>query len=152
MESRPKGNREYSLTADAIRGQAAIPFNSPCELMPYQALRSWINKKSTTEDTRWGVMIYSQKGLMISTTDDTRWGVMIYSQIRLMISTTLRAVMICQTCGLDKKSRIKMIRLFWCGRRDCDSRRELRGLVVRGSDSRLGCHSTPLLLQVPPPL
>ena len=94
--------------------QRAIPYNSLCELMPYQALRSWINKKSTTEDTRWGVMIYSQKGLMISTTDDTRWGVMIYSQIRLMISTTLRAVMICQTCGLDKKSRIKMIRLFWC--------------------------------------
>ena len=23
-----------------------------------------------------------------------------------------------QACGLDKKSRIKMIRLFWCGRRD----------------------------------
>ena len=30
-----------------------------------------------------------------------------------------------------------------------DSRRELRALVVRGSDSRLGCHSLPLLLQVP---
>ena len=36
----------------------------------------------------------------------------------LMISTTLRAVMICQTCGLDKKSRIKTIRLFWCTLRD----------------------------------
>ena len=30
-----------------------------------------------------------------------------------------------------------------------DSRRELRALVVRGSDSRLGCHSLPLLLQAP---
>ena len=28
------------------------------------------------------------------------------------------AVMIYQTCGLDKKSRIKMIRLFWCTSED----------------------------------
>ena len=35
----------------------------------------------------------------------------------LMISTTLRAVMICHYSAMDKKSRIKMIRLFWCGRR-----------------------------------
>ena len=33
----------------------------------------------------------------------------------LMICAALRASMIYQTCGLDKKSRIKMIRLFWCG-------------------------------------
>jgi hypothetical protein len=46
MESRTKGNGEYSLSADAMRGQAAIPYNSLCELMPYQALRSWINKKT----------------------------------------------------------------------------------------------------------
>ena len=38
--------------------------------------------------------------------------------IGLMISTTLRAVMIYQTCGLDKKSRILLIRLFWRRRRD----------------------------------
>ena len=43
----------------------------------------------------------------------------------LMISTTLRAAMICQTCGLDKKSRIKMIRLFWCGRRDLNPHESL---------------------------
>ena len=36
----------------------------------------------------------------------------------LMISTTLRAVMICHYSVMDKKSRIKMIRLFWCGKRD----------------------------------
>ena len=36
----------------------------------------------------------------------------------LMICAALRASMIYQTCGLDKKSRIKMIRLFWCGRQD----------------------------------
>ena len=36
----------------------------------------------------------------------------------LMISTTLRAAMIYQVCDLDKKSRILLIRLFWCGRRD----------------------------------
>ena len=36
----------------------------------------------------------------------------------LMISTTLRAVMICHYSVMDKKSRIKMIRLFWCGWRD----------------------------------
>ena len=46
MESRTKGDGEYSLSADAIRGRAAIPYNSLCELMPYQALRSWINKKT----------------------------------------------------------------------------------------------------------
>ena len=48
MESRAKGYEEYSLTADAMRGRAAIPYNSLCELMPYQALRSWINKKRAT--------------------------------------------------------------------------------------------------------
>ena len=47
------------------------------------------------ENTLWRVMIYSPKGWW-----DTRWSVMIY-----------------QTCGLDKKSRIKMIRLFWSGLR-----------------------------------
>ena len=46
MESRPKGKEEYSLPADAMRGRAAIPCNSLCELMPYQVLRSWINKKT----------------------------------------------------------------------------------------------------------
>ena len=44
MESRPK-SKKFSLPTDAIRGQAAIPCNSLCESMPYQALRSWINKK-----------------------------------------------------------------------------------------------------------
>ena len=44
MESRPK-LKKYSLSADAIRGRAAIPYNSLCELMPYQALRSWIKKQ-----------------------------------------------------------------------------------------------------------
>ena len=43
MESRPK--RGCMLPRDAMRGQAAIPCNSLCELMPCQALRSWINKK-----------------------------------------------------------------------------------------------------------
>ena len=46
MESRAKGTGEYSLTADAMRGRAAIPYNSHGELMPCQALRSWINKKT----------------------------------------------------------------------------------------------------------
>ena len=48
----------------------------------------------------------------------------------------------------QKKQSQLALPFCWCGRRDCDSRRELRGLVVRGSDSHLGCHSTPLLLQV----
>ena len=34
-----------------------------------------------------------------------------------MKSTTLRAVMICHYSVMDKKSRIKMIRLFWSGLR-----------------------------------
>ena len=37
---------KYKLSLDAMRGRAAIPYNSLCELMPYQALRSWINKKT----------------------------------------------------------------------------------------------------------
>ena len=37
MESRTKGNGEYRLSADAMRGRAAIPSNSLRELMPYQA-------------------------------------------------------------------------------------------------------------------
>ena len=36
----------YTLSRGAMRGQAAIPCNSQIELMPYQALRSWINKKT----------------------------------------------------------------------------------------------------------
>ena len=46
MESRAKGKKRCSLKADAMRGRAAIPCNSHGELMPYQALRSWINKKT----------------------------------------------------------------------------------------------------------
>ena len=45
MESRPK-SKKCKLSLDAIRSRAAIPYNSLCELMPYQALRSWINKKT----------------------------------------------------------------------------------------------------------
>jgi hypothetical protein len=45
MESRPK-TEKYKLSLDAMRGRAAIPYNSLCELMPYQVLRSWINKKT----------------------------------------------------------------------------------------------------------
>ena len=30
MESRPKGDEGYSLTADAMRGRAAIPYNARC--------------------------------------------------------------------------------------------------------------------------
>ena len=41
-----RGKRKYSPAADAMRGRAAMPYNSPCELIPYQALRSWINKKT----------------------------------------------------------------------------------------------------------
>ena len=51
------------------------------------------------ENTLWRVMIYSPKGWW-----DTRW-----------------SVMICQICGLDKKSRTKMIRLF--GWAEVDSKR-----------------------------
>ena len=45
MESRPK-SKKYTLSRDAMRGRAAIPYNSQRELMPCQALRSWINKKT----------------------------------------------------------------------------------------------------------
>ena len=38
--------KRYTLSRDAMRGQAAIPYNSQRELMPYQSLRAWINKKT----------------------------------------------------------------------------------------------------------
>ena len=41
-----EGERRYTASRDAIRGRAAIPYNSLRELMPYQAIRSWINKKT----------------------------------------------------------------------------------------------------------
>ena len=53
-----------------------------------------------------------------------------------------------------KSEKVKIDKLlsklvdFWQGQKDCDSRRELRALVVRGSESHLGSHSLPLLLQV----
>ena len=46
MESRAKGTKRYTLSRDDMRGRAAIPYNSHGELMPCQALRSWINKKT----------------------------------------------------------------------------------------------------------
>ena len=46
MESRTKVSREYSLSADAMCGRATITYNSQSELIPYQTLRSWINKKT----------------------------------------------------------------------------------------------------------
>ena len=38
--------RRYTASRDAMRGRAAIPYNSLRKLIPYQALRSWINKKT----------------------------------------------------------------------------------------------------------
>ena len=68
MESRPKGNGEYSLSADAIRGRAAIPSNSLCELMPYQALRSWINKKTNRSQSRPWRVYHQNRVLYITNT------------------------------------------------------------------------------------
>ena len=45
MESRTKGKGD-TRQAVMLYAQRAIPYNSLCELMPYQALRSWINKKT----------------------------------------------------------------------------------------------------------
>ena len=54
-----------------------------------------------------------------------------------------------QVCGLNKKRQFSVeICRFLVRVTGLDSRRELRGLVVRGSDSPLDCHSLPLLLQV----
>ena len=50
MESRTKGNGgKCSLTADAMPDRVGIPYNSLCELMPYQALRSWIKITASFE-------------------------------------------------------------------------------------------------------
>ena len=50
MESRPK-SKKFSLPTDAIRGQAAIPCNSLCELMPYTS-PSVLNKTTKTSPLR----------------------------------------------------------------------------------------------------
>ena len=34
---KPQGNEEYSLTADSIRGRAAVPYSAQSALIPYQA-------------------------------------------------------------------------------------------------------------------
>ena len=34
---KPQGNEEYSLTADSIRGRAAMPYSAQSALIPYQA-------------------------------------------------------------------------------------------------------------------
>ena len=63
------------------------------------------------------VVSHQTAGKYTLTSDDIQpIGLMIYE----CISRHRRVIhsMIYQTCGLDKKSRIKMIRLFWCGRRD----------------------------------
>ena len=41
-----EGIRRIQPAADAIRGRAAMPCNSQSELIPYQALRSWIKTKT----------------------------------------------------------------------------------------------------------
>ena len=38
-------SRRIQPAADAIRGRAAMPYNSQSELIPYKALRSWIKQK-----------------------------------------------------------------------------------------------------------
>ena len=43
---KPQGNEEYSLTADSIRGQAAMPYSAQSALIPYQAC-GLDNKKGT---------------------------------------------------------------------------------------------------------
>ena len=43
---KPQGNEEYSLTADSIRGRAAMPYSAQSALIPYQAC-GLDNKKGT---------------------------------------------------------------------------------------------------------
>ncbi len=65
-----------------------------------------------------GVAYHQPVGLhIIKPQEDTRWRVMRYKGGKppLMIYTTLRAVMICQACGLDKKIRCQSIGFFGGG-------------------------------------
>ena len=65
-----------------------------------------------------------------------------------MICTALRAVMICQACGLDKKILVPKNEDFLAGAEGLDSRRELRALVARGRGRPTEVRSVPLILQV----
>jgi len=114
------------------------------------------------------VAVYHQHEVLyiIKPQEDARWRVMRYKGglPPLMICTALRAAMICQACGLDKKIRILTNADFLAGA-------EGLGLVAtpqsrtldfafatllgpRGSDSPPDCHSFPLvqvlLSQFPP--
>ena len=67
----------------------------------------------------------------------------------LMISTTLRAVMIYHYSVMDKKSRIKMIRLFWRRGRDSILARTARSVFLgRGRPPEV--RSVPIPLRIPP--
>ena len=60
MESRPK-SKKYTLTRDAMPDRVGIPCNSHSELMPCQALRSWINKKTNRSSSFYFGRAYSTK-------------------------------------------------------------------------------------------
>jgi len=51
--------------------------------------------------------------------------------------------MICQTCGLDKKSRIKMIRLFWQGSRVFIKDEDACALGLQASLTRISAACEP---------
>ena len=58
-ESRTKGNGEYSLSADAMRGRAAIPSNSQSELMPYTS-PSVLNKNNLNRINRFRLFLVTR--------------------------------------------------------------------------------------------
>ena len=81
----------------------------PTELYPYTTgvlYHTFVNKsrRSLVYHPQLVAVYHQCEALyIIKPQENTRWRVMRYSPAGLMIYTTLRAVMICQACGLDKK-------------------------------------------------
>ena len=101
------------------------------------------NKDSNSCATSRRGRVYHQHEVLniIKPQENARWRVMRYKGglPPLMICTARCAAMIYQACGLDKKIRqVETCRFFWQGLEDCDSRRELRALVVRRENSSTG--------------
>ena len=97
------------------------------------------------------VAVYHQHEVLyiIKPQEDARWRVMRYKggNPPLMIYAALRASMICQVCGLDKQKEnfcLPKVLFLLAGAQGLLC---LRAKPFRGSDSPLGCHSTPLPLR-----
>ena len=110
---------------------------------------SWSTSRNKSRPWR----VYHQNGVLYFT--NTTWCIsssrrgytMKRDEIQpkgLMIYTSLRVVMICQVCDLDKKIPRTKFSVFLGGPTRTATLARTARSVSRGSNSRLGCYSLPL--------